>query len=213
MTNGTTVELTRPLTEREAAAQAEELLNTVWAQRRSAQRVPLATYRLQMNRDFTFSDARDLVRYLHTLGVSHCYASPYFRAREESTHGYDIADHNSLNPAIGTKAEYQAWVDELHAHGMGQVLDTVPNHMGIGEESNRWWMDVLENGPSSLYAKVFDIDWRPSTGGLEDQVLLPILGDYYGRVLENQELKLAYGQEQFSIHYYETRLPLFFIKY
>src|SRR5262245_18184640 len=112
-------------------------------------RLPAATYRLQFNRFFTFDDARRRVTYLDALGISDCYASPYLRAPAESTHDYDIADHNTLNPAIGGEPEYEAFVAELHRHGMGQILDIVPNHMGIGEASNTWWMDVLENGPSS----------------------------------------------------------------
>ena len=118
-------------------------------------RIPSSTYRLQFNRQFTFAQAREIVPYLHALGISDCYASPYFQARAESLHGYDITDHNKLNAAIGSREEYDAWVAELHARGMGQMLDFVPNHMGIGEPLNQWWMDVLENGPSSLYAPLF----------------------------------------------------------
>src|SRR5690349_17496581 len=120
-------------------------------------RLPSATYRLQFNRLFTFADARRRLAYLDDLGITDIYASPYLRARAESTHGYDIADHNQLNPAVGDQAEYDALVHELHAHGMGQILDVVPNHMGIGESTNSWWMDVLENGPSSRFALFFDI--------------------------------------------------------
>ena len=118
-------------------------------------RIPTSTYRLQFNRQFTFAQAREIVPYLHALGISDCYASPYFQARAESLHGYDITDHNKLNAAIGSREEYDAWIADLHAHGMGQIVDFVPNHMGIGEPLNQWWMDVLENGPSSLYAPVF----------------------------------------------------------
>ena len=140
-------------------------------------RIPSSTYRLQFNRQFTFTQAREIVPYLDALGISDCYASPYFQARAESLHGYDITDHNKLNAAIGSRAEY-------HAHGMGQIVDFVPNHMGIGEPLNLWWMDVLENGPSSIHAPWFDIQWKPLKSDLEDKVLLPILGDQYGRVLE-----------------------------
>src|SRR6266508_3346475 len=171
-------------------------------------RIPDATYRLQFNRVFMFRDARRIAGYLHDLGISDVYASPYFRARAESTHGYDIADHNSLNAAIGGEADYRALVRELHAHGMGQVLDFVPNHMGIGERANAWWMDVLENGPSSLYAEFFDIDWQPLKPELRNRVLLPILGDQYGVVLENGELRLDYQDGAFLIRYYDTVLPL-----
>ena len=160
-------------------------------------RIPVSTYRLQFNRQFTFRQAREIVPYLHELGVTDCYASPYFQARAESLHGYDITDHNKLNAAIGSREDYDAWIAELHAHGMGQILDFVPNHMGIGEPRNQWWMDVLENGPSSIYAPYFDIDWHPLKPELHDKVLLPILGDQYGRVLERGELQVHYDDGSF----------------
>ena len=171
-------------------------------------RIPDCTYRLQFNREFTFAEARALTRYLHDLGVSDAYASPYFQARADSLHGYDITDHNRLNAAIGSRAEYDAWVAELHAHDMGQVLDFVPNHMGIGEPLNQWWMDVLENGPSSNYAPYFDIDWHPLKEDLQNKVLLPILGDQYGRVLERGELQVYFDAGAFSLRYYEHQLPI-----
>ena len=146
-------------------------------------RIPTCTYRLQFNRWFTFSQAREIVPYLDALGISDVYASPYFQASPDSLHGYDITDHNKLNGAIGSREDYEAWVGELHAHAMGQILDFVPNHVGIAEPLNEWWMDVLENGPSSRYAPYFDIDWQPLKSDLRDKVLLPILSDQYGRVL------------------------------
>jgi (1->4)-alpha-D-glucan 1-alpha-D-glucosylmutase len=124
-------------------------------------RFPIATYRLQFNREFTFRDATKLVPYLAQLGISHCYASPYLRARPGSMHGYDIIDHNALNPEIGTPEEYEQLVSELHRHGMGQILDIVPNHMGVMGSDNAWWLDVLENGQASAFADFFDIDWDP----------------------------------------------------
>ena len=108
--------------------------------------IPSATYRLQFNRFFTFRQAREQADYLHRLGISHIYASPYFRARAESLHGYDIANHNELNPSVGTEDDLVALVAALREHDMGHILDTVPNHMGVGEQSNLWWLDVLENG-------------------------------------------------------------------
>src|SRR5205809_7903761 len=114
-------------------------------------RSPRSTYRLQFNRWFSFALARELVPSLYALGVSDAYASPYFQAGAESLHGYDITDHNKLNAAIGSQIDYDAWINELHAHGMGQIVDFVPNHMGINDPQNVWWQDVLENGPSSLY--------------------------------------------------------------
>jgi (1->4)-alpha-D-glucan 1-alpha-D-glucosylmutase len=171
-------------------------------------RIPVATYRLQFNRSFTFAHARWRAAYLDMLGVSDIYASPYLRARAESTHGYDIANHNELNPAIGGETEYAAMVSELRAHDLGHILDIVPNHMGIGEATNTWWMDVLENGPSSLYASYFDIDWHPLKDELENKILLPILGQQYGRVLENCELVLRYADGAFFLYYWSTELPI-----
>jgi len=171
-------------------------------------RIPSSTYRLQFNRRFTFADARQIVPYLDALGISDCYASPYFQARAESMHGYDITDHNKLNAAIGSREEYDAWIADLHAHGMGQIVDFVPNHMGIGEPLNHWWMDVLENGPSSTYAPFFDIDWKPLKADLEDKVLLPILGDQYGRVLERGELQVSFEAGAFYLRYYEHEFPI-----
>ena len=171
-------------------------------------RIPSCTYRLQFNRQFTFAQAREITPYLHELGVSDAYASPYFQARAESLHGYDITDHNKLNAAIGSREEYDAWIAELHAREMGQVLDFVPNHMGIGEPLNQWWMDVLENGPSSMYAPYFDIDWHPLKSDLHDKVLLPILSDQYGRVLERGELHMRFDSGAFYLCYYDHRFPI-----
>jgi (1->4)-alpha-D-glucan 1-alpha-D-glucosylmutase len=171
-------------------------------------RIPSSTYRLQFNRQFTFAHAREVVPYLHALGISDCYASPYFQARPESLHGYDITDHNKLNAAIGSRSEYDAWIAALHAHGMGQIVDFVPNHMGIGEPLNHWWMDVLENGPSSRYAPYFDIQWKPLKSDLQDKVLLPILGDQYGRVLERGELQVRFDSGAFFLRYYEHEFPI-----
>src|SRR5213595_2676304 len=171
-------------------------------------RIPTATYRLQFNKNFTFRQAREIVAYLHHLGISDAYASPYFQAGAESLHGYDITDHNKLNAAIGSRADYDSWIEELHAHSMGQVLDFVPNHVGIAESLNAWWMDVLENGPSSRYAPYFDIDWHPLNFDLRDKVLLPILSDQYGRVLERGELQLRFEEGTFYLLYGERRLPI-----
>ena len=120
--------------------------------------LPSATYRLQFNSTFSFNDARKIIPYLHDLGISHCYASPLLKARSGSSHGYDIVDHNALNPELGTPEEFHLFVETLHAHDMGLILDIVPNHMGIGGSDNGWWLDILENGPASPYADYFDID-------------------------------------------------------
>jgi (1->4)-alpha-D-glucan 1-alpha-D-glucosylmutase len=171
-------------------------------------RIPSCTYRLQFNRWFTFVQAREIVPYLHALGVSDAYTSPYFQAGAESLHGYDITDHNKLNAAIGSREDYDSWIAELHSHSMGQVLDFVPNHVGIAEPLNEWWMDVLENGPSSRYAPYFDIDWHPLKSDLRDKVLLPILSDQYGRVLERGELQVRFEEGTFYLLYGDRRLPI-----
>ena len=170
--------------------------------------IPTATYRFQFHKEFTFRDALALVPYLHDLGISHVYASPIFRATPGSTHGYDICDHNALNPEIGTREDFDALIAALHERGLGFIADFVPNHMGISETQNHWWMDVLENGPASPYARFFDIDWVPLKRELENKVLLPVLGDQYGRVLERGELKVRFEEGRFWLDYYSLRLPM-----
>jgi (1->4)-alpha-D-glucan 1-alpha-D-glucosylmutase len=175
-------------------------------------RIPTATYRIQFNAGFTFRDATDIVPYLAELGVSDLYASPYLQARPGSVHGYDIVDHDQLNREIGTEQEHGRMSAALREHGLGHVLDIVPNHMGIAMgargKRNRWWMSVLENGPSSPYASHFDIDWNPRNPELCGKVLLPVLGDQYGRVLEAGELNLVYESGQFRVEYYENVFPV-----
>ena len=166
---------------------------------------PRAAARLQFSADFTFRDAARLVPYLARLGVSHLYASPLLKARPGSTHGYDIIDHGALNPEIGGEADFLLLSDALNAHGMGLILDFVPNHMGVGED-NEWWMDVLEWGEASPYAGHFDIEWRAA--GLQGRVLLPVLGDHYGRVLERGELHLAIEQGGLFVRYFDRRFPV-----
>jgi (1->4)-alpha-D-glucan 1-alpha-D-glucosylmutase len=188
----------------DAATEAGVLVREAFARRR----VPAATYRLQFNRGFTFRDARDLVPYLHALGVSDCYASPVLQARAGSSHGYDVCDHSRLNPELGGAPDFDAFAAALRAHGMGLILDAVPNHMGIADPGNAWWMDVLENGPGSPYAPFFDIDWHPVNPDLENKVLLPVLEDQYGHVLEAGKIRLAYERGAFFVWYHDTRLPV-----
>jgi (1->4)-alpha-D-glucan 1-alpha-D-glucosylmutase len=149
------------------------------------------------------------VPYLSRLGISHCYASPLLKARPGSPHGYDITNHQELNPEIGSREDFEHLVNTLHDHGMGVILDIVPNHMGAGPD-NPWWMDVLENGPSSLYAGYFDIDWQPLAPDLQNKILLAILGDSYGKILDNGELKLRFMAEsgRFWLDYYEHAMPI-----
>jgi (1->4)-alpha-D-glucan 1-alpha-D-glucosylmutase len=171
-------------------------------------RIPVSTYRLQFNRAFTFRDATRNISYLNDLGITDIYASPYFAAKPGSMHGYDIVDHTRLNPEIGNEEEYNALIAELKRHDMGQVFDIVPNHMCVESPENRWWMDVLENGQSSLYARYFDIDWSPVKKELKDKVLIPVLGSQYGNVLEGQELALVFEDGAFLVRYYDNRFPL-----
>jgi (1->4)-alpha-D-glucan 1-alpha-D-glucosylmutase len=175
---------------------------------RGDHRVPRATYRLQMHHGFTFRDAAEIIPYLAELGVSDLYASPYLQARPGSLHGYDITNHNELNPEIGTEEEHTRMTGLLREHGMGHLLDIVPNHMGIGGGANPWWTSVLENGPSSPFARYFDIQWNPLEEEMQGKVLLPILGDQYGQVLERGELKLVYEDGRFRVEYYENRFPV-----
>lgn len=172
--------------------------------------IPRATYRLQFNAAFTFADATRIVPYLARLGISHLYASPIFKARPGSTHGYDVTDHTQLNPELGTREDFDRLVDALHAHQMGLILDIVPNHLGVMGEDNVWWLDVLENGPAARYASHFDIDWRPNRASMRDRVLVPVLGDVYGSVLERGELKVQFESAtgSFAVRYYQHLMPI-----
>ena len=176
------------------------------AARKHADR-PLSTYRLQFSREFRFVEARALVPYLRTLGITHCYASPLLKARAGSAHGYDITDHNNLNPEIGSEQEFQELVAALHANGMALILDSVPNHMGVGHGDNPWWQDVLQNGRSSAYADFFDIDWEPLKPELRNKLLFPVLGGPYGVELERGHLRLKFDGS-FFVQYYDKRVPL-----
>jgi (1->4)-alpha-D-glucan 1-alpha-D-glucosylmutase len=169
-----------------------------------------ATYRLQFHRGFMFRDATLLVPYISMLGVSHIYASPIMEARPGSTHGYDIVNHDRLNPELGSEEDFGAFVDALHRHGLGLILDFVPNHMAVGGADNAWWLDVLEWGQSSAFAEYFDINWDATRPDLKGRVLLPVLGEQYGIVLENGEIELRFDPEpgSFSAWYFAHRLPI-----
>jgi (1->4)-alpha-D-glucan 1-alpha-D-glucosylmutase len=169
---------------------------------------PSATYRLQFNQGFTFEDAAGLVDYLDELGITDIYASPFLMARPDSAHGYDVTDQSRFNPEIGDEASFLRLSEALQRHRMGLIADVVPNHMCITHPSNVWWWDVLENGPSSAFARYFDIDWHPPKEELVNKVLLPMLGNQYGRVLENREIQIVYIDGQFHVSVYETPLPL-----
>jgi (1->4)-alpha-D-glucan 1-alpha-D-glucosylmutase len=171
-------------------------------------RLPVSTYRLQFNAGFTFRDAQALLPYLSRLGITECYCSPLLAARPGSPHGYDISDHTRLNPELGSAEDFESFTAALAAHGMGLILDFVPNHMGIDPLSNRWWRDVLENGPSSPFARFFDIDWQPAKSELKGKTLLPILSDQYGVVLEEGQIQIKFEDGAFSLQYSSFNLPL-----
>lgn len=171
-------------------------------------RIPQSTYRLQLNRHFTLRQAAEILDYLQDLGISDCYASPLLRARPDSLHGYDVIDHTQMNPEIGTEEDFTRFARNLRERGMGIIMDVVPNHMCVAGSMNEWWNDVLENGPSSPYATFFDIDWWPPKSDLAGKVLLPVLGQQYGIVLENKEIQLSYDQGAFLAEYYDVRLPI-----
>lgn len=169
--------------------------------------LPGATYRLQFNRDFTFSEAQEVLDYLQELGISDCYASPLFRAGAQSTHGYDICCFGELNPNLGGLEGFQQFSAAAKKLGLGLLLDMVPNHMGSAR-TNQWWVDVLAHGRRSAYAHYFDIDWDPPVPGLHNKVLLPVLEDHYWKVLEQSKLRVAEEQGEFVIAYHDHRFPI-----
>jgi (1->4)-alpha-D-glucan 1-alpha-D-glucosylmutase len=181
-----------------------------------AARIPRATYRLQLHRDFGFDAAAAIVPYLARLGISHVYCSPIQRARAGSMHGYDVVAHDQINPELGGAEGFERFTRTLHAQGLGLLLDMVPNHMGVFGADNGWWMDVLEHGPASVYAQHFDIDWEPLNPELRGKVLLPVLGVPYGEALAEGALVLhfergegtARGEAGFALRYYEHRFPI-----
>ncbi len=171
--------------------------------------VPTATYRLQLHAGFTFEQAAGVADYLARLGVSHAYASPYLQAAPHSTHGYDVVNHSRLNDELGAEAGHETFCRTLQRNNLGQVLDIVPNHMAISAQ-NTWWQDVLRNGPASPFADYFDIDWDPPEPRLRGKVLMPILGDHYGRALEAGLVRLCRNGAAFHVRYYDHVVPVSF---
>jgi (1->4)-alpha-D-glucan 1-alpha-D-glucosylmutase len=171
-------------------------------------RVPVATYRVQLHGEFGFDDAARIADYLEQLGISHMYCSPYLQAAPGSKHGYDIVDHHSVNEELGGSKAHERFCLRLGACHLGQVLDIVPNHMAISGRRNRYWWDVLENGPSSPYASFFDIDWETRDVRLQNKLLVPILGDHYGRVLNRHEIKIKRRGGEFYLEYFDHHLPV-----
>lgn len=171
-------------------------------------REPASTYRLQLNREFPFAEAERLVPYLANLGVTEIYCSPILTAGAGSGHGYDVCDHSTVNPELGGEDGFAAFAATARRHGLGLVIDSVPNHMSLHPEANRWWHSVLENGPSSEFSPFFDIDWDPVKPELKGKVLLPILGEQYGDALESGRLQIVYEAGAFGLRYGEQTLPL-----
>ncbi len=170
-------------------------------------RIPITCYRLQFNSQFTFRDAQSILSYLERLGVTDVYASPLLQSRRGSGHGYDVSDPTRIDSDLGSEEQFEAFQTDLHGRGMGLLLDIVPNHMAASHE-NPWWMDVLENGPGSPYAAYFDIDWHAPSRTLENKILLPVLGGFYGDVLQNQELRVLFEAGSFRLQYNESLFPL-----
>ena len=170
-------------------------------------RIPKATYRIQLNSSFGFTETKTIVPYLAALGITDIYASPIFKARKGSTHGYDVVDPNQLNPELGTEADFEALSEDLKNHGMGWLQDVVPNHMAFDQE-NQMLMDVLENGQGSEYLRFFDIDWDHPYEGIKGRLLAPFLGSFYGECLEGQEIQLRYGSTGFTLRYHDLELPI-----
>lgn len=170
---------------------------------------PRATYRLQLNKDFTFADAIALVPYLDSLGVSHVYLSPILRARPGSTHGYDTVDHTTINPELGTEADFRALAGALRQRDMGIILDFVPNHMGVGGADNALWLDVLKHGATSRYADWFDIDWHPPRPEMAGKLLVPFLGSSYAQSLAAGHLRLRADGDGFAVWAHDgDKLPI-----
>ena len=171
-------------------------------------RIPGSTYRLQFNQHFRFPDAAAIVDYLSDLGISDVYSSPIFTAPPESNHGYDVSNYNELNPVLGSAQDWESFTQTLRQKSMGLLLDFVPNHMGTSAQYNPWWRDVLEFGEESPYAHFFDIDWSSSDPQLTNQIVLPILEDHYGTVLENGLLKIGLRNGSFEVRHRNFALPL-----
>jgi (1->4)-alpha-D-glucan 1-alpha-D-glucosylmutase len=170
-------------------------------------RVPVSTYRVQMHKDFNFAHAQAIAGYLKQLGIGDLYSSPIFEARPNSMHGYDVTRHDRLNPELGGNEGFASFSAELQRQGLGLLLDIVPTHLGVGNDSI-WWQDVLENGHASRYSEYFDIDWKPLKPALRNKLLLPILGNQYGTELESKHIQVSIEDGRARIHYYDHTMPV-----
>src|ERR1700757_1159709 len=172
-----------------------------------ATRVPSATYRIQLNKDFRLADTLMIIDYLDRLGISDLYLSPVLASRKGSNHGYDVIDPTRINPDLGSEEEFTALQTELQNRNMGLLLDIVPNHMAASAE-NPWWMDVLENGAQSAFAAFFDIEWHPPSRSLDGKILLPVLGRPFGETIDSGEIKLIFQDGRLFFQYFESLFPL-----
>lgn len=187
--------------------QNEELKTCIDRIARSDARIPASTYRVQMHSQFTFAQAQKILPYLKQLGIGDLYSSPIFEARPGSQHGYDVTRHDRLNPELGGEAGFDQLASALRETGMGLLLDIVPNHMGVGNDS-AWWQDVLQNGRASEFASFFDIDWEPLEPDMNGKLLLPVLGNHYGEELESKKIQVAFENGEAVIRYYTHTFPI-----
>jgi (1->4)-alpha-D-glucan 1-alpha-D-glucosylmutase len=193
--------------ETKARFSLQEMKNCIEQTPRMEARAPLSTYRLQLHAGFTFADAEAVLPYLKALGIGDSYASPIFEARPGSMHGYDVTRHDRLNPELGGEEGFARFAARLRELGMGLLLDIVPNHMGVGNDS-QWWQDVLENGRASEYASYFDIDWAPLNPDMKDKLLLPILGSQYGDELEAKHIQVVLVDGRLMAQYFDHLMPI-----
>jgi (1->4)-alpha-D-glucan 1-alpha-D-glucosylmutase len=170
-------------------------------------RIPVATYRLQFHPEFKFQDALRILTYLDDLGISDIYASPIFKARRGSTHGYDVVDPSQLNPELGSDEDFAELTSDLSQRGMGWLQDIVPNHMAYDSE-NPFLVDILEHGPYSEYSDFFDVEWEHPFDDFKGKILIPMLGDFYGRCMERGEITLNYDENGLTVNYYDLWVPL-----
>ncbi|MGC2065757.1 MAG: malto-oligosyltrehalose synthase [Candidatus Acidiferrales bacterium] len=169
--------------------------------------IPLSCYRLQFNRDFTFRDASNILDYLTRLGITDIYSSPLLQSRSGSGHGYDATDPTRIDSDLGSEQQFDAFQADLQKHGLGLLLDIVPNHMAASAE-NPWWMDLLENGPASVYSAYFDVDWHPPSRILDNKILLPVLASVYAEALRNRELQLTFDRGSFFVKHHDGLFPV-----
>jgi (1->4)-alpha-D-glucan 1-alpha-D-glucosylmutase len=170
-------------------------------------RIPTSTYRLQLHAGFDFDHASAIADYLHDLGITHIYCSPYLQAAPGSMHGYDVVDHQKVNEELGGIEGHGRLRWRLGELGLGQILDIVPNHMALGQGNRLWW-DVLENGPASRFSTWFDINWHPEEAKLQNKVLVPILGDQYGKVLGDRQIQVARRGAGVVVLYMKNEFPV-----